>query len=451
MNTSFFGELLQTISDRGRALLNRERRGQESVRSESLIELAEDLLSGRGEASGVALAREILSRYAELRTGPRVAFFEALAQRFGTDGERLDRAIAVWKEKPCDETAQEVHSASEPRRQELFRRLNLAPGGTAALVRMREQLMDALAHRDDLGAVDEDFVHLFSSWFNRGFLVLRRIDWSTPAIVLEKIIRYEAVHAIHDWDDLRRRIDPPDRRCYAFFHPALVDDPLIFVEVALTRDIPGAIAPILAADRERTEVERARTAVFYSISNCQRGLAGVSFGSFLIKQVVEDICRDLPKLNTFVTLSPVTNFGAWLKAERESETSIALSAADKETLAALDQPGWWQNEATKEALREPMLRAAAWYFLRAKNKRGAPLDAVARFHLGNGARLERLDYLGDTGERAMKQAQGFMVNYLYDLDDIEKNHEAFAESRTVVASSAVQRHLRTVELVPVAG
>jgi malonyl-CoA decarboxylase len=449
MNTSFFGELLQTISDRGRALLNRERRGQESVRSESLIELAEDLLSGRGEASGVALAREILSRYAELRTGPRVAFFEALAQRFGTDGERLDKAIAAWKEKPSDATAQEVHAASEPRRQELFRRLNLAPGGTAALVKMREQLMDALAHREDLGAVDEDFVHLFSSWFNRGFLVLRRIDWSTPAIVLEKIIRYEAVHAIHDWDDLRRRIDPPDRRCYAFFHPALVDDPLIFVEVALTRDIPEAIAPILAPNREPAEVDRARTAVFYSISNCQRGLAGVSFGSFLIKQVVEEICRDLPKLNTFVTLSPVTNFASWLKAERANDGSIALSAGDRHAFAALDQPGWWQNEETKDALREPLMRAAAWYFLRAKNKRGAPLDAVARFHLGNGARLERLDYLGDTGERAVKQANGFMVNYLYDLDDIEKNHEAYAETRTVVASNAVQRHLRTVELVPV--
>lgn len=451
MNTSFFGELLQTISDRGRALLNRERRGQDPLRSESLIELCEDLLSGRGEASGAALAREILTRYAELRTGPRVAFFEALAERFGTDGERLDKAIAAWKENPGGASALEVHSASEPRRQELFRRLNLAPGGTAALVRMREQLMGALGHRDDLGPVDDDFVHLFSSWFNRGFLVLRRIDWSTPAIVLEKIIRYEAVHAIHDWDDLRRRIDPPDRRCYAFFHPALVDDPLIFVEVAFTRDIAEGIAPILAPDRERTDLDRARTAVFYSISNCQRGLAGVSFGSFLIKQVVEDICRDLPKLNTFVTLSPVTNFASWLAGERSDENSIALSAADKETFAALDAPDWWRNAETNDALREPLLRAAAWYFLRAKNKRGAPLDAVARFHLGNGARLERINWLGDTSERAMKQAYGIMVNYLYDLDDIEKNHEAFAETRAVVASSAVQRHLRTVELVPVAG
>ena len=201
MNTSFFGELLQTISERGRALLARDRRGAPLARSESLVELCEDLLSGRGEASGVALAREILVRYAELTTGPRIAFFEALAERFGSDPARMERAIETWRANPSDLTAAEVHATSEPRRQELFRRLNLAPGGTAALVRMREQLMDALAHRDDLVAVDEDFVHLFSSWFNRGFLVLRRIDWSTPAIVLEKIIRYEAVHAIRDWDD----------------------------------------------------------------------------------------------------------------------------------------------------------------------------------------------------------------------------------------------------------
>ena len=228
MNTSFFGELLQTISERGRALLDRGRgrRGDATARSESLVELCEDLLSSRGEASGVARAREILTRYGELTTGPRIAFFEALRERFGPDPARMEGAIAAWREKPSDETAAEVHAASEPRRQELFRRLNLAPGGTAALVRMREQLLDVLGHREDLIAVDNDFVHLFSSWFNRGFLVLRRIDWSTPAIVLDKIIRYEAVHEISDWDDLRRRIEPPDRRCYAFFHPALVDDPL---------------------------------------------------------------------------------------------------------------------------------------------------------------------------------------------------------------------------------
>jgi len=319
-------------------------------------------------------------------------------------------------------------------------------------VRMREQLIDVLDHRDDLTAVDDDFTHLFSAWFNRGFLVLRRIDWSTPAIVLDKIIRYEAVHEISDWEDLRRRIDPPDRRCYAFFHPALVDDPLIFVEVALTRDIPDAIAPILSPDREVMEPEKMRTAVFYSISNCQRGLAGVSFGNFLIKQVVEEICREMPKLSTFVTLSPVTNFTAWLAREREQENSAALSEADKVLFAALDDPNWWRDEETAARLQDPLMRAAAWYFLRARGERGLPVDAVARFHLGNGARLERINWLADTSDKAIAQAHGLMVNYQYDLDDIETNHEAYAETRNVVASSAVQRLLRPpLELVPVAG
>ena len=452
MNTSFFGELLQTISERGRALLARDRRADASARSENLVELCEDLLSGRGEASGVALAREILNRYAALTTGPRIAFFEALAERFGTDPARLEQAVAAWQAAPSDATAAEVHAASEPRRQELFRRINLAPGGTAALVRMREQLMDVLEHRDDLSAVDNDFVHLFSSWFNRGFLVLRRIDWSTPAIVLEKIIRYEAVHEIHDWQDLRGRIDPPDRRCFAFFHPALVDEPLIFVEVALTRDMPAAIAPILAKEREVAESDKARTATFYSISNCQRGLMGVSFGSFLIKQVVEEVSREMPKLSAFVTLSPVTNFAAWLKHERAEEKSAALTEADKAVLVALDQPGWWRNEEIAQQIQDTVMRAAAWYYVRARNARGNPIDTVARFHLGNGARLERINWLADTSDRAMAQADGLMVNYLYDLDEIEKNHEVYADSRTVVASGTVQRLLRPpLELVPIAG
>ncbi|MSO67309.1 MAG: MCD, Malonyl-CoA decarboxylase MCD [Pseudolabrys sp.] len=454
MNTSFFGELLQTISDRGRALLDRGRgrRGLASARSESLAELCEHLLSGRGEASGVALAREILGRYGELTTGPRIAFFEALAQRFGIDPVRMEQTIVAWRGAPSDETARQVHAASEPRRQELFRRLNLAPGGTGLLVRMREQLMDVLEHREDLGPVDDDFIHLFTSWFNRGFLVLRHIDWSTPAIVLEKIIRYEAVHEIHDWEDLRRRIDPSDRRCYTFFHPALVDEPLIFVEVALTRDIPAAIAPVLAIGREVVETDKARTATFYSISNCQRGLSGVSFGSFLIKQVVEEISREMPKLAAFVTLSPVPNFAAWLAQERLETNSAALAETDKSVLAALDTPGWWRDSELASRMEEPLKRAAAWYFLRARTQSGLPVDAVARFHLGNGARLERINWLADTSDKAMAQAHGLMVNYLYALDDIEENHEAYAEGHTVVAASGVQRWLRPpLELVPIAG
>jgi malonyl-CoA decarboxylase len=453
VNTSFFSEMLQSIADRSRALIKRERREPAHERSAGLIEQCEELLSGRGEASGVALAQDILARYAELTTGPRIAFFETLATTFGADRAEIDQAIAAWRQSPSDETAAELHAASEPRRLELFRRLNLAPGGTAALVRMREQLLDAMDRRDDLGVVDNDFVHLFSSWFNRGFLVLQRIDWSTSASILEKIIRYEAVHEISDWADLRRRIDPPDRRCYAFFHPALVDEPLIFVEVALTREIPAAIAPILSDRREPVEPQRATTAVFYSITNCQRGLAGVTFGHFLIKQVVEEVSRELSRVATFVTLSPAPNFAEWLRRERANAASQALDEDDRDALSALDNADWWRVPAIAEKVREPLIRAAAWYYLRARNGRGLPVDAVARFHLGNGARLERLDWLADTSERALRQSHGLMVNYLYDLDYIERNHEAYAQQRAVVAASAVTRLVTTParEIVPVSG
>ena len=443
MNTSFFGELLQAISDRGRSLidLGRGRRDNPAETTKNLADLCEELLSNRGEASGVALAREILTRYADLTIGPRIAFFEALANRFGIDPARIEAAMASWQSKPPDVAAAELHAATEPRRLELLRRLNLAPQATSALVDMRGQLLDALPRRADLAAVDADFAYLFSTWFNRGFLVLRRIDWSTPAVILEKIIRYEAVHQIRDWVDLRARIDSPDRHCYAFFHPAMVDEPLIFVEVALTREIPGAIAPILELKREPLDPERATTAVFYSISNCQRGLAGVSFGSFLIKQVVADITRDMPRLSTFVTLSPVPNFASWLTRQR-AEPSPTLTEADRTALAGLDRPEWWNDQAAIEGMREPMLRAAATYFMTARNKSGAPLDAVARFHLGNGARLERLDWPGDFSDRGRKQSFGLMVNYLYDLGDIEKNHEAYAQSRTIIAVSAIRKLAR---------
>jgi malonyl-CoA decarboxylase len=443
VNATFFGDMLQSIAERGRALIDRtHRRGAAEQHSANLIHLCEDLLSRRGEASGVALAREILLRYGELKPGSRIAFFEELAIRFGPDPGRLRAAATAWLSSPHEAAAANLHRASEPRRLELIRRLNLAPNGTAALVRMREQLLDAMDHRGDLEVIDDDFLHLFSSWFNRGFLVLRSIDWSTPARILEKIIRYEAVHEIHDWNELRARIDSPGRRCYAFFHPALVDEPLIFVEVALTRGIPDAIEPILSGNGQPADLDRANTAVFYSISNCQRGLAGVSFGHFLIKQVVEEVQREMARLSTFVTLSPAPNFAQWLEGERAAKASPALTQEDRVALAALDRAEWWRDAETAEAVREPLLRAAAWYFLRARTSRGLPRDSVARFHLGNGARLERLNFLADSSPRALAQSHGLMVNYLYDLDHIEKNHEAYAQQQTVIAAGAINRLVR---------
>ncbi|MEW6123948.1 MAG: malonyl-CoA decarboxylase [Pseudomonadota bacterium] len=450
-NTSFFGDLLTTIAERGRALLDRNARTSGATRAATLVERCELLLSGRGEASGVAMATDILARYERMKIGERIAFFEQLMETFGPDLGRLEKAIAAHAAKPTDATVTELHAASEPRRQELFRRLNLAPGATLKLVRMREDLMDAMERRRDLAPVDRDFGHLFSSWFNRGFLVLRRIDWSTPANVLEKVIRYEAVHEITDWNDLRARVDSPDRHCYAFFHPALVDEPLIFVEVALMKEVPGAIRPILDQQRETIAPAVATTAVFYSISNCQRGLAGVSFGHFLIKQVVEEISREMPSLTTFVTLSPVPAFRAFVDAQRQAEPNALLTPADRKALALLDEAGWEEKPEALAELTPVICALAAQYFLVAKSPKGRPLDPVARFHLGNGARLERINPMGDLSRKGIAQAAGLMVNYRYVLADIEKNHEAFAGKGEIVSSPAVKKLLRgdsTRALVP---
>ncbi|HEY3790201.1 MAG TPA: malonyl-CoA decarboxylase [Bradyrhizobium sp.] len=438
MANAFFADLLSTISERGRTLLRRVGSSDDKQDGAGLIELCEALLSGRGEASGTAMAREVLDRYHHLDQAGRLAFFETLARDYGPDREKLSQAIETWRAQPSDDDASDLHFASEPRRQELIRRLNRAPGGTGELVAMRADLLKVLKANKDLGALDRDIVHLLSSWFNRGFLVLRRIDWSSPANILEKIIRYEAVHEIRDWDDLRRRIDPADRRCYAFFHPTLVDEPLIFVEVALTEAIPGAIAPLLAEDRPPVAIDRARTAVFYSISNTQRGLGGISFGSFLIKQVVEELQRELPRLENFVTLSPVPGLMQWLK----EASDVPVSDEGRALLGQLDTPDWFQNAEVAAPLRTVLEPLAAYYFLKARTPKGRLIDSVARFHLGNGARLERIDWLGDTSPKGMRESAGIMVNYLYRLEDIEKNHEAYVNQDEIVASSAVKRLLK---------
>jgi malonyl-CoA decarboxylase len=437
MANAFFSDLLATISERGRSLLRRGDISEEKPDADGLIELCEALLSGSGEASGTALAREVLDHYQDLDTEGRLTFFQGLVRDFGPDRKKLDQAIEAWRAAPNADDTSELHFASEPRRQELIRRLNRAPNGTSDLVAMRADLLKLMNSHKDLTALDRDVGHLLTSWFNRGFLVLRRIDWSTPANILEQIIRYEAVHEISDWDDLRRRIDPVDRRCYAFFHPALIDAPLIFVEVALTETIPSAIAPLLAVDRQPVPTNRARTAVFYSISNTQRGLGGISFGNFLIKQVVEELRRELPKLDTFVTLSPVPGFMQWLKQTSD------VSEEDREVLKALDDPKWHENIETTSQLRALLEPLAAHYFLKARTPKGRLIDSVARFHLGNGARLERINWLGDLSPKGLRESSSVMVNYLYRLEDIEKNHEAYANDGEVVASSAVKKLLKT--------
>ena len=436
----FLSELFQSVAERSRKLLRRQAgNGKDRISAHAL---AEALLSTRGEASGVALARALLDRLKSMGAEERRDWFLMLARELGPDQAAVSRAVALWTESPGPATASALHGAAEPRRQELFRRMNMAPGGTATLVAMREMLLSEAANQPELGQVDSDLEHLFTSWFNRGFLVLRRIDWSTPADILEKIIRYEAVHEIHGWDDLKGRLKPADRRCFAFFHPQMPEEPLVFVEVALTRGIPSEIAALIAPDRQPLDISDADTAVFYSISNTQNGLRGISFGNFLIKQVVEELLQEQPALKTFVTLSPVPGFAMWLSGTAEDRAGGRLPQHLFDLLA---HPGWPEDGAARAALQPLLAQAAALYLLEAKGRNGKPLDAVARFHLNNGASLERINPLGDMSAKGLKQSHGVMVNYLYDLEAIERNHEAYANAGQVTASHAVRKLLAQEE------
>lgn len=430
------GDMLSSVFDlRPRALGPGEGGVAEAVALEGLCA---QLMSSNGEASGVALATEILRGYQTLGSEGRAAFFAHLAGAYDPDPAAVSDVAADYAAEASPEALARLFAVAEPPRQELLRRLNMAPGGTAALVKMRAALLAEIRATPDLKRIDQDFRHLLGSWFNRGFLVLRPIDWETPAAILEKIIAYEAVHQIDSWDELRRRVQPPDRRCFAFFHPSMPDEPLIFVEVALTRETPGSIQALLTPERDAVRPEEATTAVFYSISNCQPGLAGVSFGAFLIKQVARDLAAELPKVETFVTLSPVPGFVTWLRAEAEAGGAAAPEAVA--ILAALAGEVW--PGEVEDAERKRLLRQAARYFLEAKRPDGQPPDPVARFHLGNGAELEAVHWPGDTSDKARAQAAGLMVNYRYRLERVEANHEAYQAEHTVAASRAVRALLK---------
>lgn len=358
----------------------------------------------------MALARHILDSYGAMDGDGKRGFFDFLTTQLGIEPSQVKTALEAYALEASKSNYRRFMEASEPQRQELARRLNQVPGATKQLVEMRKDLLKLARTHPELAVVDLDLRHLFASWFNRGFLVLRPISWESPADILDKIIAYEAVHAIDSWDDLRRRLQPADRRCFGFFHPAMPDDPLIFVEVALTQGIPGSVQGLLADERDNIAAEDADTAVFYSISNCQAGLAGISFGNSLIKQVVSDLSRELPNLNTFVTLSPIPSLNRWL-----------------------DETGAQTDPHAQEQQRQ----IAAHYLLNAKRPDGTPYDPVARFHLGNGALVHAVHADADLSENGLAQSGGAMVNYLYDLSLISQNHERFASAQDVVASPEV--------------
>jgi malonyl-CoA decarboxylase len=404
--------------------------------SRKVIALCRSLLSERGEVSGSRLAAEALDAYQELDDRGRRAFFESLIREFSPDPNEVGRAGDAYRSDPSPEHLARLQKVVEPPRQELFRRLNQAPDGTRILVAMRSQVLQESDRTARLKPIAADLAHLFTSWFNRGFLVLRRIDWRTSAVILEKLIQYEAVHQIQGWHDLRRRLET-DRRCYGFFHPALPDEPIIFIEVALTRGLSDKVQALLDPDSPVLDAESAEWAIFYSITNCQEGLRGVPFGSFLIKQVVEDVSKDFPRIRKFATLSPIPGFRKWLLDKAAALQANSKLAPFANAVANLDSPQWMEEGTPRAELQRNLLPLAAYYLTQAKQNQ-EPLDPVARFHLKNGARLERINWLGDTSVSGLQRSVGLTVNYVYKLPDVERNHELYVREHKVRASREIE-------------
>jgi len=439
MNQPFVQSVFGSIAKAGIGLLERHA-GKPSV--DKLVDLCQDLLSEKGEASGIALAWTVLETYQSLDDSEKLKFFEFLESELALDIDQIQQALDEYRSNTNEQTHTALILAAEPKRQELIRRMNMAPEGIYALVSMRRDLLRLVKEHPQLKVVDNDFRALFASWFNRGFLNLRRIDWKTPAHILEKLIAYESVHAIQNWDDLRRRL-ARDRRCYAFYHPAFgEDEPLIFVEIALVDHLADNVQSLLDLEESIGDPAKANTAIFYSINNCQPGLKGISLGNFLIKQVVADLQTDLPNLKTFSTLSPIPGFVRWIKKKAYSEEDTPTRSQAMQMLEKFEATVFLQNPAVSKKLEKTIKKLCAHYLVNEKAGDGMVLNPVARFHLGNGARLERINWLGDKSENGIKQSAGLMVNYLYDLKHIESNHELFVNQGEIIVSNQVKPFLK---------
>ena len=392
--------------------------------------LSKMLLSERGESSGERIAAEVLSAWQSLDEAGRDVFFDLLIREFSPDPGQVGGAADAYRQSASPANLAHLLRVVEPPRQELFRRLNFAPNGMHTLVAMRERLLSLLDRHPEWAPIENDLDHLLNSWFNRGFLQLRRIDWRTPAIVLEKLIEYEAVHEIQGWEDLRRRLEA-DRRCYAFFHSAMREEPIIFVEVALTRGMSAQVQPLLNLNAPVLDPRRANCANFYSITNCQGGLRGVPLGSFLIKKVAEDLGHELPHIRTFATISPVSGFREWL------QEALAKYPALKPLLPKVFEADWLGDKEAGEAVQRDLVALCAYYLLHVRQGK-KPADPVARFHLRNGARLERINWLADTSPAGLERSFGLMVNYVYRLREVERNHELYMKEYKIPASREVE-------------
>ena len=392
----------------------------------STRELIDNVSLATGEVSALSYAELLMQHCEQLNDKDLINFFQLVRDKFDIASDELSKAVNEYKINSKAESLIKLMKLSEPKRREVFRRCNGISRGTIRLVNLRKRLLDILKKNPELKSVDYDLVYLFKNWFNRGFLILRPINWETPAHILEKIIAYEAVHQINSWDELRARLAPKDRKCFAFFHPAMQDEPIIFVEVALMKEVPGKIQDILLEQRDTLEPEDASVAVFYSISNCQKGLMGISFGNFLIKQVANDLKLELPNLSKFVTLSPVPGLRSWIKNKDQSFDKL---------IENFNKPQQFLK------VKPELMKFISNYFLKSDRLDGLPNDPVARFHLGNGASLEQINFLADTSKNGFNFSAGIMVNYLYDLKKVEDNHEKFIAEKKINISKSAKKDL----------
>ena len=406
------------------------------------------------EVSARARAAELGYSYLGLDPEGRRRYLQILTETLDIDDDRVTEAAGAYLEAPDGSTRYRLQQAVVPPRVRFVKMLNSLPEGFKFLVDLRKDLLRFLPESPELEPLDRDLRGLFDLWFDVSLLSFERITWDSPASLLEKLIAYEAVHKVRSWPELKSRLED-DRRCYAFFHPKMAEEPLIFVQVALTHDTPDNVQHLLNQFASE-ELERATTAVFYSISNTQQGLSGIGFGPFLLKQVIDDLTKELPRLKTFVTLSPIPGFVRWLERSSaegaDAGKAAPLVAAFQEALrgvgmeggitALLEHPDWWRQEELTHVLREPLLALCAHYLVRERRPGGKPLDPVARFHLNNGAQIERINFLADASPEGIKQSLGMMVNYEYKLNRIEPNHEKFVQAGEVVAAPRVKRLLR---------
>ena len=411
---SFFQNIITSVM-KGTRRFNRFRSKGFGELHNNINRAVDSVLSTSGEVSSLVYAEHLLNLIEDLDENGLKKFLKDLLKNYEIDTKVLLQDVKNYSSNKNTENFEKIRISSEPGWIELFRRLNSSSNGTYRLVKLRERIRSL--NDEELKTFDLRLLKLFKYWFNPSFLVLEKIDWETPANILEKIIEYEAVHEINSWDDLRARLAPKDRQCFAFFHPLIPNDPLIFVEVALTTGIPKSIQKIINLDRQEIEIEDANTAIFYSISNCHNGLLGISFGNFLIKQVASNLKRELPDLNQFMTLSPLPGFMKWM----EEYSPISFERCTDKNCS--------EDELTKNAIK---------YLTHSERDDGMPNDPVSRFHIGNGASLERINLNADTSEKGMTQSYGVMANYLYDLDVVEENHEIFFKNKVVPVSSEIE-------------